>query len=80
MSNSESRRWGQLPTSHITRLTPRSGAGRLGDMARPLRVEFADAAYHPPSLSYGGTSVMARGNERRASRMRCNAKVCDVES
>jgi len=29
---------------------------RLGDMARPLRVEFAGAAYH----------VMARGNERKA--------------
>jgi hypothetical protein len=41
-------------------------------MARPLRIEFRGAFYHPPSLRlppshcYGVTSVMARGNQGRA--------------
>jgi hypothetical protein len=33
------------------------------NMARPLRIEYAGAVYHPPSPSFGETGVMARGNQ-----------------
>lgn len=35
-------------------------------MARPLRLEYRGATYHPPSLKLRRTSVMARGNQGRA--------------
>jgi putative transposase len=36
----------------------------VGRMGRGLRIEYPGAVYHPPSLGYGGTSVMCRGDQR----------------